>query len=234
MPRSVRRRSRRERSSAVEWQKVEASSRASSARARSSPRSCSTRTTGCAATLRRLERENATLRTQLASDHAMRDLLKKIKQLEKEKSDAPLARSTRPRLHSTRYVARFQRDGRRAREARQRLRRELPAPLDAAPAAGRDAPEGALAAARRRARYGVYLVRRDAADTSSSSPARASTPKKHAQLDRSVARAVDPVVERCLRHRQCPHIAEGAARRHRRATAPPPWCRCTSTTASSA
>lgn len=53
-----------------------------------------------------LESENASLRTQLASDHAMRDLLRKIKQLEKEKSDL-LSHVHEAEMQSTRYGARF-------------------------------------------------------------------------------------------------------------------------------
>ncbi len=53
-----------------------------------------------------LESENAALRTQLASDHAMRDLLRKIKQLEKEKDDL-LSHVHEAELQSTRFGARF-------------------------------------------------------------------------------------------------------------------------------
>jgi GAF domain-containing protein len=53
-----------------------------------------------------LESENAALRTQLASDHAMRDLLRKIKQLEKEKDDL-LSHMHEVELQSTRFGARF-------------------------------------------------------------------------------------------------------------------------------
>ncbi len=53
-----------------------------------------------------LESENASLRTQLASDHAMRDLLRKIKQLEKEKQDL-LSHIHEAEMQSTRYGARF-------------------------------------------------------------------------------------------------------------------------------
>jgi hypothetical protein len=53
-----------------------------------------------------LEAENAKLRTQLASDHAMRDLLRKIKQLEKEKGDL-LSHIHEAEMQSTRYGARF-------------------------------------------------------------------------------------------------------------------------------
>src|SRR5262249_2201484 len=53
-----------------------------------------------------LEAENAKLRTQLASDHAMRDLLKKIKQLEKEKGDL-LSHIHEAEMQSTRFGARF-------------------------------------------------------------------------------------------------------------------------------
>lgn len=53
-----------------------------------------------------LESENASLRTQLASDHAMRDLLRKIKQLEKEKDDL-LSHVHEAEMQSTRYGARF-------------------------------------------------------------------------------------------------------------------------------
>jgi hypothetical protein len=53
-----------------------------------------------------LETENAQLRTQLASDHAMRDLLRKIKQLEKEKNDL-LSHVHEAELQSTRFGARF-------------------------------------------------------------------------------------------------------------------------------
>src|SRR5438445_7893177 len=37
--------------------------------------------------MRKVEQENATLRTQLASDEAIRDALRKIEQLEKEKQE---------------------------------------------------------------------------------------------------------------------------------------------------
>jgi hypothetical protein len=53
-----------------------------------------------------LEAENAKLRTQLASDNAMRDLLRKIKQLEKEKGDL-LSHIHEAEMQSTRYGARF-------------------------------------------------------------------------------------------------------------------------------
>jgi GAF domain-containing protein len=53
-----------------------------------------------------LESENAGLRTQLASDHAMRDLLRKIRQLEKEKDDL-LSHVHEVELQSTRFGARF-------------------------------------------------------------------------------------------------------------------------------
>jgi hypothetical protein len=53
-----------------------------------------------------LESENAALRTQLASDHAMRDLLRKIKQLEKEKGDL-LSHMHDVEMQSTRFGARF-------------------------------------------------------------------------------------------------------------------------------
>jgi hypothetical protein len=53
-----------------------------------------------------LETENAALRTQLASDHAMRDLLRKIKQLEKDKDDL-LSHVHEVELQSTRFGARF-------------------------------------------------------------------------------------------------------------------------------
>jgi hypothetical protein len=53
-----------------------------------------------------LESENAALRTQLASDHAMRDLLRKIKQLEKEK-DELLSHVHEAEMQSTRFGARF-------------------------------------------------------------------------------------------------------------------------------
>ena len=53
-----------------------------------------------------LETENANLRTQLASDHAMRDLLRKIKQLEHEK-DELLSHVQDVELQSTRFDARF-------------------------------------------------------------------------------------------------------------------------------
>jgi hypothetical protein len=54
-----------------------------------------------------LESENASLRTQLASDNAMRDLLRKIKQLEKEKTEL-LSQFHEAEMQSTRYGARFQ------------------------------------------------------------------------------------------------------------------------------
>ncbi len=53
-----------------------------------------------------LEKENAALRTQLASDHAMRDLLHKIQHLEKEKRDL-LSHIQDAEMQSTRYGARF-------------------------------------------------------------------------------------------------------------------------------
>ncbi len=53
-----------------------------------------------------LESENAALRTQLASDNAMRDLLRKIKQLEKEKTEL-LSQFHEAEMQSTRYGARF-------------------------------------------------------------------------------------------------------------------------------
>ncbi|HEY2368014.1 MAG TPA: GAF domain-containing protein [Polyangiaceae bacterium] len=53
-----------------------------------------------------LEAENTKLRTQLASDHAMRDLLRKIKQLEKEKGDL-LSHVHEAEMQSTRFGARF-------------------------------------------------------------------------------------------------------------------------------
>ncbi len=53
-----------------------------------------------------LEAENTALRTQLASDHAMRDLLRKIQQLEHEKSDL-LSHVHEAELQSTRFGARF-------------------------------------------------------------------------------------------------------------------------------
>jgi GAF domain-containing protein len=53
-----------------------------------------------------LEAENASLRTQLASDNAMRDLLRKIKQLEKEKTEL-LSQFHEAEMQSTRYGARF-------------------------------------------------------------------------------------------------------------------------------
>jgi hypothetical protein len=53
-----------------------------------------------------LETENASLRTQLASDHAMRDLLRKIRQLEKEK-DELLSHVHEAEMQSTRFGARF-------------------------------------------------------------------------------------------------------------------------------
>ncbi len=53
-----------------------------------------------------LEAENAKLRTQLASDHAMRDLLRKIRQLEKEKGDL-LSHVHEAEMQSTRFGARF-------------------------------------------------------------------------------------------------------------------------------
>jgi hypothetical protein len=53
-----------------------------------------------------LESENAALRTQLASDHAMRDLLRKINQLEKEKGEL-LSHIHEAEMQSTRYGARF-------------------------------------------------------------------------------------------------------------------------------
>ncbi|HEY1956622.1 MAG TPA: GAF domain-containing protein [Polyangiaceae bacterium] len=53
-----------------------------------------------------LEAENASLRTQLASDNAMRDLLRKIKQLEKEKQDL-LSHVHEAEMQSTRFGARF-------------------------------------------------------------------------------------------------------------------------------
>lgn len=53
-----------------------------------------------------LESENAALRTQLASDHAMRDLLRKIKQLEKEKGDL-LSHVHEAEMQSTRFGARY-------------------------------------------------------------------------------------------------------------------------------
>ena len=53
-----------------------------------------------------LESENAALRTQLASDNAMRDLLRKIKQLEKEKTEL-LGQFHEAEMQSTRYGARF-------------------------------------------------------------------------------------------------------------------------------
>ena len=56
--------------------------------------------------LRKLERENAAMRTQLASDQAMRDLLKKIKQLETEKSTL-LSHMHEAEAASTRYSSRY-------------------------------------------------------------------------------------------------------------------------------
>jgi len=56
--------------------------------------------------LRKLERENAAMRTQLASDEAMRDLLKKIKQLETEKSTL-LSHMHEAEAASTRYSSRY-------------------------------------------------------------------------------------------------------------------------------
>jgi len=53
-----------------------------------------------------LESENASLRTQLASDHAMRDLLRKIQQLEKEK-ELLLSHVHEAEMQSTRFGARF-------------------------------------------------------------------------------------------------------------------------------
>jgi GAF domain-containing protein len=53
-----------------------------------------------------LEAENARLRTQVSSDNAMRDLLRKIKQLEKEKGDL-LSHIHEAELQSTRYGARY-------------------------------------------------------------------------------------------------------------------------------
>ena len=53
-----------------------------------------------------LEAENAKLRTQVSSDNAMRDLLRKIKQLEKEKGDL-LSHIHEAEMQSTRYGARF-------------------------------------------------------------------------------------------------------------------------------
>jgi len=53
-----------------------------------------------------LEAENASLRTQLASDDAIRDLLRKIRQLEKEKSDL-LSSVHEAEMQSTRFGARF-------------------------------------------------------------------------------------------------------------------------------
>ncbi len=53
-----------------------------------------------------LESENASLRTQLASDHAMRDLLRKIKQLEKEKGEL-LSHVHEAEMQSTRFGARY-------------------------------------------------------------------------------------------------------------------------------
>jgi hypothetical protein len=53
-----------------------------------------------------LESENASLRTQLASDNAMRDLLRKIKQLEKEKTEL-LSHVNEAEAQSTRYGTRF-------------------------------------------------------------------------------------------------------------------------------
>jgi hypothetical protein len=53
-----------------------------------------------------LEAENASLRTQIASDHAMRDLLRKIHQLEQEKSEL-LSSVHEAEMQSTRFGARF-------------------------------------------------------------------------------------------------------------------------------
>ncbi len=53
-----------------------------------------------------LEAENAALRTQLASDRAMRDLLRKIKQLEKEKLQL-LSHVHEAQRESTRYSSRY-------------------------------------------------------------------------------------------------------------------------------
>ena len=53
-----------------------------------------------------LEAENAKLRQQVASDNAMRDLLRKIKQLEKEKGDL-LSHIHEAEMQSTRFGARF-------------------------------------------------------------------------------------------------------------------------------
>jgi hypothetical protein len=57
--------------------------------------------------LRTLESENANLRAQLAADHAVRDLLKKIEVLEAEKSDL-LSRTNRAEALSNQFTSRVQ------------------------------------------------------------------------------------------------------------------------------
>jgi hypothetical protein len=57
--------------------------------------------------LQTLESENATLRTQVAADHAVRDLLKKIELLEAEKSEL-LSRTNRAEALSTQFTNRVQ------------------------------------------------------------------------------------------------------------------------------
>jgi GAF domain-containing protein len=90
---------------AVEWQKVEAVQSVFRKSAQLAE-DLLHETERLRSNLQRLERDNAAMRTQLASDQAMRDLLKKIKQLETEKSTL-LSHMHEAEAASTRYSSRY-------------------------------------------------------------------------------------------------------------------------------
>ena len=100
------------------------------------------------AAARQLEAENTVLRTQLKSDDAIREALKKIDELEREKDSLLSQFSTRRGGHDALHRALF-RDRGGAGEPRQRLRRQLSAPLHAPSSGGRATPSRAPGAARR-------------------------------------------------------------------------------------
>ena len=90
---------------AVEWQKVEAVQSVFRKSAQLAE-DLLHETERLRSNLHKLERDNAAMRTQLASDQAMRDLLRKIKQLETEKSTL-LSHMHEAEAASTRYSSRY-------------------------------------------------------------------------------------------------------------------------------
>ena len=173
-----------------------------------------------------LEHENGKLRAHLASDEAIRELIRKIEELEREKEEL-LSRSARAEAVKDDFSSHVRRGRGRARELREPLRRDLAAPLGAQRARRAPRPEGAARAAPRRG--GVRgLLRRPT--TARSSVSIASEGVDAADVARDPAPAAAPIGRAFT---TASRLRRGARRlAGRRSTTRRASSRCTSTAAS--